>query len=217
MRFSRISIVTDKSSWLNSYIDTLVAKLKEYAAEVVLIHDLILLQPSDIVFYLSFSKIVPKKILNQHRHNLVVHGSALPLGKGWSPLTWQILEGRNDIPMTLFEADEALDSGKIYLQEIIQFAGHELIEEMRIVQADFTIRLCFQFVAYYDVVVRTARIQSGESSFYKKRLSSDSELDKDKTLQELFNLLRVVDNEKYPAYFEYLGCKYVIKIEKQKV
>src|SRR3989338_5728341 len=120
MRFSRISIVTDKSSWLNSYIDTLVAKLKEYAAEVVLIHDLILLQPSDIVFYLSFSKIVPKKILNQHRHNLVVHGSALPLGKGWSPLTWQILEGRNDIPMTLFEADEALDSGKIYLQKIIQ-------------------------------------------------------------------------------------------------
>jgi hypothetical protein len=39
-------------------------------------------------------------------------------------------------------------------------------------------------------------------------------LNLDLTLREQFNLLRVVDNERYPAYFELNGIKYVIKINK---
>jgi methionyl-tRNA formyltransferase len=30
-----------------------------------------------------------------------VHESALPQGQGWSPMTWQILEGASPIPVTL--------------------------------------------------------------------------------------------------------------------
>ena len=55
-----------------------------------------------------------KEILKKFRNNLVVHASDLPNGKGWSPLTWQILDGKKKIHVSLIEADEKVDSGKIY-------------------------------------------------------------------------------------------------------
>ena len=42
---------------------------------------------------------------------------------------------------------------------------------------------------------------------------SDSRLDPDDTIAQQFNLLRVVDNERYPAFFELLGRRYILKIE----
>ena len=64
-----------------------------------------------------------------HRYNLVVHESALPQGQGWSPMTWQILEGASSIPITLFEAVADLDAGPIHLQQQITLQGHELVDE----------------------------------------------------------------------------------------
>ena len=56
--------------------------------------------------------------------------------------------------------------------------------------------------------------QIGEESFFKKRGAEDSELDTEQSIKDQFNLLRVVDNEKYPAFFEHLGKKYILKIYK---
>ncbi len=149
------------------------------------------------------------------RHNLVVHESDLPQGKGWSPLTWQILEGKNQIPVTMIEAEEKVDSGVIYAQEWIEFQGHELVEELRAAQAKTTIRLCEKFVREYPEIIDTAKEQAGEESFYPRRKPEDSRLDPGKSIKENFNLLRVVDNEKYPAWFELDGWKYLLKIEKK--
>lgn len=149
------------------------------------------------------------------RHNLVVHESDLPHGKGWSPLTWQILEGKNQIPVTMIEAEEKVDSGVIYAQEWIDFQGHELVEELRAAQAKATIRLCEKFVSRYPGIVDAAREQTGEENFYPRRKPGDSRLDPDMTIREQFNLLRVVDNENYPAWFEMGGQRYVVKIGKQ--
>lgn len=81
------------------------------------------LRAGDFCFYLSCSQIVPPHVLGRFRNNLVVHESDLPQGKGWSPLTWQILEGKNRIPVILFEATEKVDSGPIYAQEWLEFEG----------------------------------------------------------------------------------------------
>ena len=52
----------------------------------------------------------------------------------------------------------------------------------------------------------------GKGSFYRKRTPEDSELDIDKTIREQFNLLRAVDNNRYPAFFKLNGQKYTLKI-----
>ena len=53
-------------------------------------------------------------------------------------------------------------------------------------------------------------------TFYRKRTPSDSCLDINKSINEQFNLLRVVDNERYPAFFKKNNIKYVVKIYKEK-
>jgi len=50
----------------------------------------------------------------------------------------------------------------------------------------------------------------------RKRVPDDSRIDPNESIAKQFNLLRLADAKRYPAFFEYLGVKYVIKIEKEK-
>ena len=169
--------------------------------------------PSDIVFYLSYHSIIPGSVLSLNKNNIVVHASDLPRGRGWSPLTWQILEGRNQITLTLFEVSPAVDAGPIYLQEQLHFNGTELVDELRTLVGLLTISMCKQFVDSYPRSGELAIQQTGEATYYSRRTSSDSRIDPAKTIAEQFNLLRVVDNEHYPAFFELYGRRYLLRIE----
>ena len=57
--------------------------------------------------------------------------------------------------------------------------------------------------------------QNGKSSFNKRRTKKDSEININKSIKSQFNLLRICDNNKYPAFFKYRNTKYVIKIYKE--
>lgn len=209
-----ISILSDLDSWVNNYIPQLISRLEKEHHQVRWVHQASLIPEGDFVFYLGCGQIVKSDILQRNKHNLVVHESALPLGKGWSPLTWQILEGNNDIPITLFEASTLVDSGVIYLQDTLHFNGFELINDLRELQAQKSIDMCLSFIYRYPDIVAQGIPQQGESTFYRRRTLQDSLLDPDKTIKEQFNLLRVVDNERYPAFFEINNETYILKIEK---
>ena len=55
--------------------------------------------------------------------------------------------------------------------------------------------------------------QEGRATYYKRRTNQDSELDIEKTIKSQFNLLRIVDNKHYPAFFIYKSKKYILRIE----
>ena len=152
----KISIISDRESWMNQYIYPMVELWKSQNNEVVWVHDVQDIENGDCNFFLSCGQVANKNILGRNCHNLVVHASLLPKGRGWSPLTWQILEGKNEIPITLFEADPEVDSGDIYYTDTIQFDGTELISEMRSVLAEKIIYLCNKFISEYPVIVSKA-------------------------------------------------------------
>jgi len=211
-----IAILSDRESWMNRYIAELLLDWLAQGHRVQWVHDKQDLRPGDFCFYLSCGQIVPAGIRSLYRHNLVVHESDLPRGKGWSPLSWQIVEGNNRIPVTLLEAAENVDSGAIYAQQWIEFQGHELIDELRAEQAKASIALCTQFVRDYPQILGHARDQVGAESSYRRRRGADSELDASRSIAAQFDLLRVVDNQRYPAFFVYRGHRYVLKIEAQE-
>lgn len=208
----RIAIISDKDSWFTPYADALANKLRAFQHDVCRRFTFDEQNSYDICFILSYSKIITPKALRLNKNNIVVHASALPKGKGMSPLTWQILEGRSEIPLTLFEAVERVDAGKIYLQRSLQFEGTELIDALRQKMGTAIIGLCLEFINRYPKILLEAREQQGEESFYKWRHPKDSQLDIDRTIREQFNLLRVVDNERYPAFFYYQGQRYRLAI-----
>jgi hypothetical protein len=213
----RLSIVSDPDSWINEFLPKLSQTWAAKGHQVSWVNNHRSLSEGDCAFFLSYGAIVPNEILGLHVHNLVVHESDLPTGRGWSPLTWQILEGKNEIPIVLFETEENVDSGAIYFRDVLRLEGHELIDEMRSVQAEKTVSLCEQFVDDYPQVVMKCRPQQGVPSYYRRRTDKDSELAIDKSLKDQFNLLRVVDNDRYPAYFTINGQQYILSIKKRNI
>lgn len=204
-----ILILTSPNQWFIPYAEQLQKKLPE--SDLLYDHNEIT-KVYDIVFILSYHKIIPLEQLEANGHNIVIHASALPKGKGWAPMFWQVFEGKNEIPFTMFEASSGVDDGDIYMQETLHLTGYELNDVLRDKQANFIIGMCIKFIDNYENY-KNAQEQNGEESFYSKRSAKDSELDVNKTIKEQFNLLRIVSNDDYPAFFEIDGHKYIIKIE----
>ena len=208
----KIAILTSPNQWFVKYAKRLSAQLAD--SKLFFTHEDIN-KSYDILFILSYHKIVPEKNLIKNRHNIVIHASNLPQGKGWAPLFWQILEGKNEIIFTMFGAGERIDDGDIYMKKTLQLKGDELNEELRTLQANLTISMCKEFIENYNKY-KIPSPQKGKESFYLKRTPKDSKLDINKTIKEQFNLLRVVNNEEYPAYFELENNKFILKIYKEE-
>jgi hypothetical protein len=207
-----IAICTDRGSWINASVPTLILGWLAEGHSVSWSHDASTLPGGDLCFYLSYGRVVDAKTRSRYSNNLVVHASDLPKGRGWSPASWLILEGTERLPVTLLEAVDAVDAGPIYLQKWIPLHGAELIDDWRGLIADATIELARSFVSRHPKILHEAREQAGETSSYPRRRARDSELDSAKTLAEQFNHLRIVDNEDYPAFFRYRGEEFVLKI-----
>ena len=164
----------------------------------------------NVIYGTNTQKIVPKNILLYNQYNMVIHESNLPQGKGFAPIAWQILEGKKVIPVCLIEANYSVDSGDIWLKEYIELVGDELSHQWRIKQGEISIQLAIKFIINFHEL--KPQVQLGKSTNYPRRTPKDSELDINKTLAEQFDLLRVVDNHLYPAFFNHLGVRYKIKV-----
>jgi methionyl-tRNA formyltransferase len=212
----RVTILTDAESWLHNFLPTLIADLQSRGHSVNVVTAPAEVPEGDFLLCLSSTRLVPSSVLARNRHNLVVHQSDLPRGRGWSPLSWQILEGKDVVPVCLFEAASRVDSGPIYLRDEMHFKGTELVDELRHAQAACAFQMVMQFFDEYPGIIMRGVPQSGDPTYYPRRSPEDNRIDPDKTLREQFNLLRIVDNERYPAYVELYDEVYILKIEKSR-
>lgn len=207
-----VQILVDNDSWILPYAEQLLVALQSRGFETTLIRDSNDIGPAFSTLLLGCTQILPKALLSRSQHNLVIHESALPHGRGLAPMSWQILEGHNTIPVTLFEANEHVDAGEIWLQDYITLTGDELHDEWRQLQGQKTIELCIRFFTEYTSL--TKKVQKGKVSTYPARTPADSELDCNQTIATQFDKLRIVDNNKYPAYFTFRDHRYRLRIEK---
>lgn len=207
-----VSVVVDNPSWVLPYAQQLVtwAVANGDNAQICRTHDEIL--KGGITFFLGCVKITPPSVLAKNHRNLVVHASDLPKGRGFSPLSWMIIEGHNDIPVCLLEAIDDVDSGPIVYHDLLSLEGHELIDELQQHLGAMQVHLCQRFLKAAEPP--TGHPQQGEPSYYDRRFPADSRLALEDTFANTFDLLRTVDNEKYPAFFEHRGHRYQLSISK---
>ena len=211
----KITILTDNpNSWVIPYINEIRIRGEFKNHEIKHVYSSDDITEGDVMFILSCENILTKEHLKFHKNNIVIHSSKLPKGKGWSPLAWQILEGVNDIPVSLFEAVDAVDAGDVYILDYMKLDGTELNDEIKHKQGLIMMEMMLKYINNYDTMI--GKPQEGKSTFYQKRTSKDSELDIDKSIVSQFNLLRVVDNERYPAFFYLNDKKYIVKIYEEE-
>jgi len=207
-----ITVLVDNDSWIIPYASLLVKKLNDEGLSATFASNHEEVNEGDVCFFLGCTKIANSSLLGKNKHNLVVHESSLPQGKGFAPVAWQILENKNNISVCLIEAEGDVDSGGIWLTDVIELDGTELSNEWREKQGNISISLALSFVHKYDSL--KVKKQEGNSSFYRRRNPKDSEISADSSLAEQFNLLRVVSNDNYPAFFYHKDQKYILNITK---
>lgn len=209
----RIAVIVDNPSWVLPWAEELVAAARSHGDDAKLFRESHEIgRDTPVAFYLGCIRITPPEILARAKRNLVVHASDLPRGRGFSPLTWQIIEGASRIPVCLIEAAEAVDSGPIIYREWIAYRGDELIDELRTPLGSMHVELCLRFLG--EPMPPTGTPQHGEPHAYPRRRPADSQLDTERPLSSQFDLLRTVDNDRYPAWFEFRGSRYTLRIAK---
>lgn len=189
------------------------ADMRALGHDVSLCHDRQELRDGELLFLVSCSQIIGEAERGRFGTALVLHASDLPRGRGWSPHVWEILAGAHHVTVCLLEAREPVDSGPVWFRARFALEGHELLPEINA-------RL---FAAELELMTRAVRglgaavpaPQRGDPGpLMRRRTAEDSRLDVGRSIGEQFDLLRVVDNERYPAFFDYRGKRYRIAINK---
>lgn len=205
----KVAILLDRQNlWIKPHLSRFEMSRQNY--ELSVHENLDDVSDFDIVFILGYTKKIHSKQLNKNKLNLIIHESALPQDRGFSPIQWQVLKGKNEIVVSLIEAVEALDEGDIFEQTLLELNGSELFPELRKKQAEATLQLMNKFLSSFPKVTRKKQGIGG--TFNRRLRDTDHELDVSKSINENFNILRIGDNEKWPTYFWRDGKKYILKI-----
>lgn len=166
-----------------------------------------------ILFLISCHEIIGARIRALYEHTLVIHASNLPTGRGWSPLTWLVAGGENNLVITLFEAAEAVDSGPIWAHRPLKLEGHELADEISAILFSIELELMEFAIANKQHIAPRPQDES-QATYFPRRTPEHSRLDPNKSIAEQFDLMRVADPERYPSFFNLRGHRYRIKLEK---
>ena len=210
-----INILIDhKDSFFLKYKSSLINELKKLENKVYFSSHYKNIKKGDLLIIIATKTILGKKDLKKNIFNINVHPSNLPKGRGGAAVIWNILNNKNYFYLTLHEATEKVDSGDIYLKKKIFFNNFELSDAIREKQATNTIKMILKLVK--NIYKIKPIKQKGKPTYLKKRTPKDSEVNINQTIKSQFNLLRSVDNERYPAFFMFKKRKFILKIFESK-
>lgn len=197
---------------VNVHIESWIAEHQEH--QITLIRSKSELTRGDLLFLISCSEIVSESDCKNYSKALVIHASDLPHGRGWSPHIWQIIGGATVLTLTLLEAAKKVDSGNIWKKLKVNVGKDALWDEINQVVFEAEINLMDFAVNNFSVIKTEEQLLLNNCTYYQKRSPSDSKIDVQKSIEEQFDLMRVCDPDRFPAYFELYGKKYSIRLEK---
>ena len=163
----KVSFLLDKSNnWFEKYLVKFNFNLKKkYTFKIK--KNLNDIKKQDIVFVLSYTKILPESFLLKNKLSIIVHCSKLPKDKRFSPVQHQVIRGKNIIDISLLEVVKKADSGDIYLRDKYKLNTTDFYSEIREKQAKAALKIIKKFLIKYPNVNKKKQI--GKSSFNKRR------------------------------------------------
>jgi methionyl-tRNA formyltransferase len=150
------------------------------------------------VFFPHWSTIVPPHIV-ENWECVCFHSTPVPYGRGGSPVQNMIARGHSETVVTALRMVEDVDAGPVYLREPISLLGGG--DEVFLRIGEVTVGLIAQIAASEPAPTP----QEGEIVCFDRRKPAQSRLPADGSLQELFDLIRMLDAQGYPAAFADVG------------
>ncbi len=208
----KIQILTSKNSWLYKNKHHIKRDNNIWKKSKIITSYKKISKNYEVTAILSFYKIIPEKYLNISKHNIVVHESNLPFGRGFSPLFRQIAKGKKKITFTLFKCTSKMDEGNYYFKKSFYFENNLLYDEIKIKQIYFAKILIEKFISNLKKKKLKLKKQKGKPTYFKKLNKNDSKIDINKSINSQFDKIRTKDNNNFPNFFYFRKRKYILKL-----
>ena len=196
-------------------VECFASVLRQHGIGYTLVQDISEVDETfDFVFESGVYSIIPETTLVKPKYGFIgTHETPLPEGRGHAPIQWTILNNRKNMVVTLYKLNKGVDSGQIICQQNVFFDRTDTLEILNS-KREAGIVACFQtFIEELKEGVLVLRNQTGKGSYHKRRTAKDNELDVDKSLADLWDHIRICDNDKYPAWFRVGDKKVVLRYE----
>ncbi|MDA9232367.1 hypothetical protein N9O63_00965 [Candidatus Pelagibacter sp.] len=161
------------------------------------------------IFFPHWSHIIPSKIFNKY-NCILFHTSNLPYGRGGSPIQNLIKRKIYSSYICSFKADKILDAGPIYCKEKISLKG-DLNNIFKNLSVKIT-KMIFFIIEKKPIPKK----QFGKIINFKRLNEKDSKIKKNENMIDIYDKIRMLDNEDYPrAFIEYGKYKILFSLAKK--
>tara|TARA_Y100000294_G_C8561523_1_gene339257 strand:+ start:1625 stop:2308 length:684 start_codon:yes stop_codon:yes gene_type:complete len=141
-----------------------------------------------------------------------VHESALPKGKGHSPIKHQIFMNRRIITCCLIKLNKYIDGGDIVFKQKLKINKNDFFEQIKNKQMKITQTLFTKLLNVYPKY--KAIKQKGKSTFFPKLTEKDDQINPKKSLASQMNILRSTNYFEHKNFFTLDKKKFYIILKK---
>lgn len=146
------------------------------------------------IFFPHWSYLIPKEIYETYQC-IIFHMTDLPFGRGGSPLQNLISRKIYATQLSAVECIEKIDAGSVYLKRPLSLYG--TAEEIYLRAAKLTAEMIVEIVKKRIQPIP----QQGEPVLFKRRKPEEGNIENLNSLEEIFDYIRMLDAEGYPAAF----------------
>jgi methionyl-tRNA formyltransferase len=146
------------------------------------------------VFIPHWSHLIPTPLLKEFEC-IIFHMTDLPYGRGGSPLQNLIIRGHRETKISALRADAGIDTGPIYCKSPLTLEGtaQEIFERASLVIETMIIKIITENIRPTP--------QQGEPVVFKRRIPSEGDLSKLKSIESIYDYIRMLDCPGYPPAF----------------
>ncbi len=157
------------------------------------------------LFFVHWSWIVPPEVVGEFEC-VNFHMTALPFGRGGSPLQHLVLLGRDRTTLTAHRMTDQVDAGPVYTRRELVLDG---TAEAVYVRATEVAR---ELIAEIAATEPEPQPQQGDVVAFARRKPSESELPREADLDRVYDFVRMLDADGYPrAFFERGGLRFELR------
>ena len=171
-------------------------------------HDYIQELSPDLIFVVGWRTIIPEEIYSLPRLGCIgIHGSLLPKYRGFAPLNWALINGEEEVGVSMFYIGEGVDMGDIIAQKGMK-VDHE--DDMAVIKENFDELIVNLFIEQLSKIISgditPVKQDEQNASYGCMRLPEDGEINWSLPATELYNFIRAL-GKPYPGAFTFFNGK----------
>lgn len=146
------------------------------------------------VFFPHWSYRIPREIFTEFEC-VVFHMTDLPFGRGGTPLQNLVIRGHETTVVSALRCVEELDAGPIYMKRPLSLAG--TAREIYARASDVIGEMMLDLLRDQPQPVP----QAGPVTHFQRRRPEDGNLASARSAKEIYDMIRMLDADGYPAAF----------------